>query len=67
MERKGAGVPVITGPYMRNFEPLITHLRDAGGVTEATDKKSLTASAIRLLKLVSHQGATLRTVEVLSC
>lgn len=48
-----AGVPVICGPSMGNFEPLITMLREAGGVkmlaSEALDAESISAAIESLL------------------
>ena len=79
-EAIAAGVPVIVGPYMGNFEPLISHLKSAGGIIEIIEPKELVTSVTGLLKnegarniqteaaigvLESHQGATKRTVEAL--
>ena len=41
-----AGVPVICGPHMENFEPLATQLTEAGGCARPSDKEAL-ATAIR--------------------
>ena len=79
-EAMAAGVPVIVGPFMRNFEPLVSDLKSQGGVTEIITEKELEQAVMDLLGnadlrskqtvaakevLKSHQGATIRTVEVL--
>ncbi len=79
-EAMAAGVPVIVGPFMRNFEPLVSDLKSQGGVTEITTEKELEQGVMNLLRntdlrskqtlaakevLKSHQGATIRTVEEL--
>ncbi|MFC4993276.1 3-deoxy-D-manno-octulosonic acid transferase [Rubritalea tangerina] len=77
-EAVAAGVPVITGPDMSNFEPLVSMLREVGGIEclgsgaeigEAV-RRALSgacsqgvAAAQQVLEL--HQGATRRTVEAL--
>ena len=79
-EAMAAGVPVIVGPFMRNFEPLVSDLKSQGGVTEIITEKELEQAVMDLLGnadlrskqtvaakevLKSHQGATIRTVDVL--
>ena len=75
-------VPVITGGDMSNFEPLISQLRESGGirifhtkeemlddVRELLDGKSETRikqAEAALRALDSHQGAAQKSVEVLS-
>lgn len=44
-----AGIPVICGPSMSNFEPLITMLRDAGGVKMLTSADTLPQTISELL------------------
>lgn len=73
-----AGVPVITGPYMGNFEPLMSMLREVSGIIcvegggvltaalgelESANVEQQVARAREVLEL--HQGATLRTVNAL--
>jgi len=81
-EAMAVSVPVLCGPYMRNFEPLITQLKQAEGIIEFENQSELVSSVQLLLGnqgeliekqtkaalkvLESHQGATLRTVKVLS-
>jgi len=81
-EAMAASVPVLCGPYMRNFEPLITQIKEIGGLIEFSSKQELADAVKGLLEdtsgskekqavsalkvLESHQGATLRTVKVLS-
>lgn len=79
-EAIAAGVPVITGPDMSNFEPLITMLRKVRGVEVLSGPAELTDAVGRALErdfidsdqlenakdiLKSHQGATQRTVNAL--
>ncbi|MFT5905290.1 MAG: 3-deoxy-D-manno-octulosonic-acid transferase [Cryomorphaceae bacterium] len=80
-EAMSVSVPVLTGGDMRNFEPLVTQLREAGGirmfsneqemldsVRELLDGDSLTGAAqaqAALKVLETHQGASSRTVEAL--
>jgi len=81
-EAMSASVPVLCGPFMRNFEPLITQLKQAKGLIEFENKSELIESVRKVLAdkeqqnerqtkaalkvLESHQGATLRTVKKLS-
>lgn len=73
-----AGAPVVTGPHMENFEPLIGQLRSAGAVRTAARGEELTGAIADLLKsagtredmagaarriLDGHRGATTRCVE----
>ncbi len=81
-EAMSVSIPVIAGNEMGNFEPLVSQLKDAGGirtfltkqemlddVCELIDGQSLvrnnqTAAALKVLD--THQGATRKTVMVLS-
>lgn len=71
--------PLILGPHMENFQPLVRHLHAAGGALLAEDESSVT-SAIRLALdpataasltenasrvLALHSGATERHLKVL--
>lgn len=78
-EAIAAGVPVLCGPHMENFEPLISELRAAGGVREC--KVRTLGEAVTVLLddarlqretveaatavLAKHRGATARTLEAL--
>ena len=80
-EAMSVSVPVLTGLDMSNFEPLVTQLREAGGIKMFSNEHELVVSIQELLDdtlqggknqaqaalkvLESHQGATGRTVEVL--
>lgn len=70
-----AGVPVICGPHMANFEPLVSELKAAGGIQMVTTRSEL----LRALKnplpdqskkarmvLEKHQGAMNRTIFLFS-
>jgi 3-deoxy-D-manno-octulosonic-acid transferase len=71
--------PLILGPHMDNFQPLVGHLLKAGGALSASDKASVTAavrtaldpSAAQVLVenasgvLSLHEGATNRHLRVL--
>lgn len=70
-----AGVPVICGPKMANFEPLISELKAAGGIRMVTNRKELlealqkvdrsqVAAARKVLE--KHTGAVKRSVAFLS-
>lgn len=79
-EAIAAGVPVITGPDMSNFEPLVSMLREAGGV-RVLDSAGVLASTLRVLFenpgeargmceqareiLASHENAVEKTIELL--
>ena len=81
-EAMSVSVPVLCGPYMKNFEPLVTQLKQAGGLIEFKNQPELLDSVRKVLSdekqqiekqtkaalkvLESHQGATLRTVKILS-
>lgn len=81
-EAMSVSVPVLCGPNMRNFEPLVTQLKEAGGIEVFSDQAELLKSVrdlicqdterrIKLAEaalkvLETHQGATLRTVEFLA-
>ncbi len=75
-EATGAGVPVITGPHMENFLPLMELLGKAGGILTVPSLTDLPAALRRLLSapeearataargraaLEQHRGATYRT------
>jgi 3-deoxy-D-manno-octulosonic-acid transferase len=78
-EAIAAGLPVVCGPHMENFEPLITELRQAGAVRDATmetlgevvtevlgdarARRTMTEAASAVL--ARHAGATARTVDLL--
>lgn len=79
-EAIAAKVPVITGPDMSNFEPLVSMLKKAQGIVSLESADELPAALEKLLKgehrsptmlddalkvLELHQGATLRTVHAL--
>jgi 3-deoxy-D-manno-octulosonic-acid transferase len=79
-EAIAAGIPVITGPDMSNFEPLVTMLREVKGIEQLTDISELRGAIAASLDgdfenpdqldaakkvLGLHQGATQRTVEYL--
>lgn len=70
-----AGVPVICGPKMANFEPLISELKEAGGIEMVSNREEL----LRALRQVDegqveaarkvldkHTGAVKRSVVFLS-
>lgn len=69
-----AGVPVICGPHMANFEPLVSELKAVGGIRVVSDRDEL-RSALREVDaegvaaarrvLAKHTGAVDRTVEML--
>ena len=70
-----AGVPVICGTHMANFEPLVTELKQAGGIRMVTTREELLQalreapgddSQIREARgvLEKHQGAMMRTIEL---
>lgn len=80
-EALSVSVPVLSGMGMRNFEPLVTQLREAGGIRVFSDEDDMLDS-VRLLLiddglrarqaeaalkvLETHQGATRRTVDVMA-
>lgn len=69
-----AGVPVICGPYMENFEPLVTELKEADAIWSVKTQDELVAAledalmapeakvaaASRVLQ--RHEGAVARTI-----
>lgn len=70
-----AGVPVICGPYMANFEPLVSELKAAGGIQMVSNRDELMAAlrerdagqidaARRVLE--KHTGAVDRTIALFS-
>lgn len=77
-EAIAAGVPVICGPHMKNFQTLVESLQKNNGIKTVHSQQDLkealqqllsqnhqqqTQSALRVLDI--HTGATLRTIEVL--
>ena len=75
-----AGVPVITGPHMDNFEPLLSMLCDAGGITVLSSAGELGNAMRDVLAdpernsqvcqraknvLAKHQNAVQKTIELL--
>lgn len=70
-----AGVPVICGPQMANFEPLVTELKEAGGICMVSSREELVV-ALRNLPteqiararavLEKHSGAMVRTIALFS-
>ncbi|NIP93548.1 MAG: 3-deoxy-D-manno-octulosonic acid transferase, partial [Akkermansiaceae bacterium] len=76
-----AGVPVVCGLHMENFEPLISELRTKGGVRTVSSEAGLEDAIAALLGrarertsmakraaavLTRHRGATARTRELLA-
>ena len=72
------GLPVVFGPHMENFAPLVAHLLQSDAAVQIADSTALTFALRTLLAdserrsaiggraqnaLASHQGAALRTVE----
>ena len=80
-EAIAAGVPVVCGPHMENFEALMAMLRRADAVDQVPDLEALTIAVERILRdpgparaaaargraaLESHRGAAARSVEVIA-
>lgn len=73
-----AGVPVICGPKMANFQPLVGELERAGGLVMVPDAGAVTAAVRKILEnpdpittsaktvLCTHEGALDRTVALFS-
>ncbi len=70
-----AGVPVICGPHMANFEPLVSELKAAGGIQMVTTRDELLSALKNPLPdqskkarmvLEKHQGAMSRTIGLFS-
>jgi 3-deoxy-D-manno-octulosonic-acid transferase len=74
------GVPVLTGPHLRNFASIYKHFTSAGAARITRDEKELTEALIAWLAdaaaartagdagrqlLLRHAGATTRTVDAL--
>ena len=74
-----AGAPVLFGPYTGNFEPLATHLCEAGAAIRVNDHRQIVDAVLSLLGndvkrssmitaatgvLQPHQGATIRNCEL---
>lgn len=79
-EAMAAGVPVLTGPHMENFAPLMKLLRTADGIWQVTDLSELAGALRKILMepelaqamaqrgraaLDRHAGAVKRTVAIL--
>ena len=79
-EAIAAGRPVLVGPHMENFEPLVSQLREGGGMVTIATEGELAREVSDLLgdeerrrkmtgsaaKVLSgHEGACSRTVEAL--
>jgi 3-deoxy-D-manno-octulosonic-acid transferase len=80
-EAIAAGVAVVAGPAMDNFEPLTTELQSNGGIKIVANEAELATTLAKLAKdattrkelsqralqtLDAHRGATERTVEALA-
>jgi len=70
-----AGVPVICGPDMSNFEPLVSELVALGGVQQVSSREELITALKNIPKdqvekargvLDKHTGAMMRTIAVFS-
>ena len=70
-----AGVPVIAGPHMANFEPLVSELKAAGGIRIVTTRDELISSLKKIPNdqvaaartvLEKHEGAMIRTITLFS-
>lgn len=73
-----AGVPVICGPHMANFEPLVSELKAAGGIRMVENREELVESLRELIQessgqvvaaravLDKHDGAMIRTIDLFS-
>jgi 3-deoxy-D-manno-octulosonic-acid transferase len=79
-EAIAAGIPVVSGVHMENFEPLVTELREAGAISTVAEEADLPGAIARVLAdkeerarmtaaatgiLHQHEGATARTVTAL--
>ena len=80
-EAIAAGVPVIAGPHLENFEPLATELRTRQSILTVSNEEELAKALASLSKdspkrshlsqsalsaLESHRGATKKTIESLA-
>lgn len=70
-----AGVPVIAGPHMSNFEPLVSELKNAGGIQLVETRDELVAALRKTPEgqvkrarevLEKHDGAMKRTIALFS-
>lgn len=75
-----AEVPVIFGPHMENFQPLVSHLVSSGGCISVNDSKDLATAITTALDpkkaaemthaasdlLTRHDGATRRILDLLN-
>jgi 3-deoxy-D-manno-octulosonic-acid transferase len=70
-----AKVPVISGPHMANFEPLVSELISAGGLRMVHDRSELIAAIQEIPPtqveaaskvLEKHRGAMVRTIRMFS-
>ncbi len=80
VEAISAGVPVVTGPHMRNFEPLVSELENTGALRRLSSADELKSCLSEILSspegyipylssanevLHSHEGATIKSVKAL--
>ena len=80
-EAIAAGVPVISGPHMENFQPLMDLLRGADGILSVPSLEALPVALRHLLSspdearalaargaaaLAPHRGAAARTADALA-
>lgn len=61
-----AGKPVIVGPHMENFQPLVRRLTDTGGCLPAHDRESLSAAVLTALDPVQADAITRKASEALA-
>jgi len=68
-----AEVPVICGPNMSNFEPLVTELKEAGGICMVSSREELVSTLRKIpmgqvqrarVVLEKHNGAMCRTISL---
>ncbi|MDC0188151.1 hypothetical protein OAJ05_02980, partial [Verrucomicrobia bacterium] len=68
-----AEVPVICGPHMANFEPLVTELKEAGGILMVSSREELVSALQKIpigqvkkarVVLEKHEGAIDRTISL---
>ena len=80
-EAIAAGIPVVAGPHLGNFEPLATELRNSEGIRTVSSEGELASTLLDLVRnpqkrklqsqkalsaLEFHRGATTRTIEALA-
>ena len=73
-----AGVPVVCGPHMANFEPLVSELKAAGGIRMVESEEELKTALLELLEdsaeqtqaaqdvLSKHDGSMVKTIKLFS-